>query len=691
MSILPDSTQVVPTTIDTRQLALSAILAIINSINKPIKNEERWGLTKGATNNTPKSLHDDILEALAEAYSRNRDKHISDYQARADIEAAYRSQGDQSPDRFFRLAAAHGATVTPEHRSAIKAITGGNTAPVSHKKLSPAEKVARSLDEIVYYTEAGWAFMRRKPDFSYLAGWVTEPSKNDYCIKKNITVIHGDAFCTGDGLIIVPMHGAFDPIRVTGWQTIYRDKKLFEAGQPTKGQFAVIGEVVDAEVVLVCEGWATGQALYKATGLPVACALSLNNMIHVAVGLLHCEGEILARSVLICADTGHDAQMQELVNGLRWNGYEAKWCRPLSDSSNYDFWDMSNEDGAEAVKNIVAAALERFSSDPEQPKTSGKTFINSLPDLMLNNAAAKALVKRLITEKSLSSLTGPTMSGKSFVAVGLAWCIAQGLDFHGRKTRQANVLYIAGEGNYGLKARFKALQVREGLAEMPANLFVTSGPINLLDDTECQAMAAFIIENDIELVIVDTLARSFSADENSAKDMGYAISNLTKYFIGNGAAVLLVHHTGHGDQSRARGSSVFRASLDMEIGVEALEGGLKLKCWKAKDFEPWPDEYYNFESIDTGLIEEDGDSVTSLILSRGDTPAPKAVVLTKAQEKIVWTLKGLIQPFNFELALSGVESLLSKDIHKRQTLRRLLDRLIKSGELIESYEFFSFI
>ena len=357
---------------------------------------------------------------------------------------------------------------------------------------------------------------------------------------------------------------------------------------------------------------------------------------------------------------------------------------------NSDFWDIFNEEGADVVKDIVNAALKDY-SDPEQPKTSGKTFINSLPDLMRNVTAAKALVKRLITEKSLSSLTGPTMSGKSFVAVNLAWCIAQGLDFHGRKTRQANVLYIAGEGNYGLKARFKALLVKDGLAEMPANLFVTSGPINLLDDIECQAMAAFIIESDIELVIVDTFARCFAADENSAKDMGLAISNLTKYFIGSGAAVMLVHHTGHGDQSRARGSSVFRASLDLEIGVEALEGGLKLKCWKAKDFEPWQDEYYNFESVDTGLIEEDGDPVTSWVLSRCDTPAPKAAVLTKAQEKIVWALKGLIQPFNFELALSGVESLLSKDIHKRQTLRRLLDRLIKSGELIESYEFFSFI
>ena len=336
MSILPDSTQVVPTTIDTRQLALSAILAVISSINKPIKNEKRWALTKGATNNVPEALHEPILDDLAQAYSRNREKPISDYQARAEIEAAYRSEGDHTINRFLRVATELGATVTSEHRAAIKAVTGDSTSTVPHKKLSPEEKVARSLDECLDYAEAGWRFMQRKPEgstsnhltrLSMGRDWSVDPSKNEYCIKKNISEIHGDAFCC-DGAVIVPMHGAWDPEDITGWQSIYADKKLFEKGQPTKGQAAFIGEVVDAEVVLVCEGWATGQALYKATGLPVACALSLNNMIHVAAGLVHCEAGVVARLVMICADTGHDAQMQELVNGLRWNGYKAKWCKP---------------------------------------------------------------------------------------------------------------------------------------------------------------------------------------------------------------------------------------------------------------------------------------------------------------------------------------------------------------------------
>jgi putative DNA primase/helicase len=32
-----------------------------------------------------------------------------------------------------------------------------------------------------------------------------------------------------------------------------------------------------------------------------------------------------------------------------------------------------------------------------------------------------------------------------------------------------------------------------------------------------------------------------------------------------GAAVLLVHHSGHGDKDRARGSSAIRAAVDVEL------------------------------------------------------------------------------------------------------------------------------
>jgi hypothetical protein len=281
------------------------------------------------------------------------------------------------------------------------------------------------------------------------------------------------------------------------------------------------------------------------------------------------------------------------------------------------------------------------------------------------------------------------MSYKSFVAVCAAFCIATGRSFHGRKTRQANVLYVAGEGYHGLKARFKALLIESGLTAMPENLYITNGPIDLLSPEAVAMIKKFIIENNIELIVVDTFARCFAADENSARDMGLAIQALTNELIAAGAAILLVHHTGHGDQSRARGSSSYRAALDVEIGVERVDGGVRLKCWKSKDFEAWPDESYKIKVIDTGFKDEDNEPVTSLVLEQCDAPAPKPLELNSEQKRIVATLKGLIQPFNLELAISNVDCLITSS-NRKQTLKRLLERLMKSKELIEIEGFYSF-
>ncbi|MCX7102602.1 MAG: AAA family ATPase [Methylobacter sp.] len=336
---------------------------------------------------------------------------------------------------------------------------------------------------------------------------------------------------------------------------------------------------------------------------------------------------------------------------------------------------MLNNSGIEAVKNFLDDKIDRF-HELNLPEP-GKAFINPLVELMKNSKPAKFLIKGFIYAALLSSLTGATMAGKTFVAILAAFCVATGIPFHGRKVLQANVLYIAGEGNYGLIARFMALLIKYGLPEMPPNLFVTSGPIDLLNQKDVEMIATFIQENDIKLVVIDTFARSFAADENSAKDMGAAIAAITKYFIGTGAAVLMVHHTGHGDQSRARGSSSFRAALDTEIGVEKVDGGLKLKCWKAKDFEPWPDENYKFTVVDTGILDEDGLTITSLVLEPDSNPK-KQISLSRADSELWNALRNIGKTFTDEEAKRFTYGLIRVK-NKGQALVRLITKLIEQG------------
>jgi RecA-family ATPase len=42
-------------------------------------------------------------------------------------------------------------------------------------------------------------------------------------------------------------------------------------------------------------------------------------------------------------------------------------------------------------------------------------------------------------------------------------------------------------------------------------------------------------------------------DESSSKDIGKFIKNLDLHIKSLGAAILIVHHSGHGDKERSRG------------------------------------------------------------------------------------------------------------------------------------------
>ncbi|MEY3289269.1 MAG: hypothetical protein RLZZ419_1511 [Pseudomonadota bacterium] len=681
--------------------ALPALIGVINSITKPLKNTERWQLVRGACSQTPLEWHPQLKAAFVNRYVHNRGKPTNDREAEAAIESAYLSSGNQDIKTFYRVASALGAICTYETKLLIESVTGNVTLPpAEHRKLTPEQKTERALDESLDHAERGYQFMgcndpdelfpiKRRDNLRSMREQARSPSDSPYLVGKGINTIEGDAFIYGDRLI-VPIYSPWHPEAegVTGYQTIYPDgTKRFLKGQPTIGQAAFIGDVTDCQVILVCEGWATGQRVYEATSLPVAAVLSLGNIHAVAAGLLNPEGDTAVRSVLICADTGHDAKMQEVVDSLRAYGFSAKWCKPSSLQDNYDFDDQYRELGIDSVKQVIMGALAN-PRDPNEPEHKAK-FIQSLPELMTGGKPAKSLVKGVIYEKSLNSLTGPTMSYKSFIAVKMSFCIATGQEFFSRKVRQANVLYIAGEGHYGLKARFRSLQIESGLQKMPDNLFISNGPIDLLNLDDVATTRKFIEDNNIELIVVDTFARCYIGDENSSKEMGQAIQALTTQFIAVGAAVLLVHHTGHGDQTRARGSSAFRASLDVEIGVERTAVGLKLKCWKSKDFEAWPDENYRTVVVETGLLDEDGEIITSLVLEPCEASSPKPLELNPEQKRIVSTLTGLIQPFNFELALSNVNSLIT-DRQKTRTLTRLIERLLKSQQLIESEGFYSF-
>ena len=82
-----------------------------------------------------------------------------------------------------------------------------------------------------------------------------------------------------------------------------------------------------------------------------------------------------------------------------------------------------------------------------------------------------------------------------------------------------------------------------------------------------------------------------------------------------GCAVQIVHHTGHGEQQRARGSSAFFAALDSEITIKQT-GTLvvELENTKSKDSEAFDPVRLKLDKVTiNGVNDRHGRPVTSLV------------------------------------------------------------------------------
>ncbi|MFC1993061.1 AAA family ATPase [Chloroflexota bacterium] len=128
------------------------------------------------------------------------------------------------------------------------------------------------------------------------------------------------------------------------------------------------------------------------------------------------------------------------------------------------------------------------------------------------------LVKDLIITPGLVVIAGKKKSGKSWMTLQLAQCVASGTPFLGKKTKKGNVVYLALEdGERRLQHR---LEKQGANNDQPIRYSCWWPPIN---DTEgLKALVDIIRAKTPALVVIDTLAsaRGKGVKENEADSMG---------------------------------------------------------------------------------------------------------------------------------------------------------------------------
>lgn len=182
----------------------------------------------------------------------------------------------------------------------------------------------------------------------------------------------------------------------------------------------------------------------------------------------------------------------------------------------------------------------------------------------------KWLIRDLLPAATMGVIYGAPGSGKSFIAIDLMACVARGERWNGRKVRKGRVVYIAAEGEAGLRKRADAYMRHFGLGdEDVADFLFHPGAINLLSDDWKPFSKVVEAAGGADVVVVDTLAQSMAGgDENTSEDMGKVIRAAQNLHAATGAMVILIHHSGKDTSRGARGWSGLKGAVDVELTVE---------------------------------------------------------------------------------------------------------------------------
>jgi hypothetical protein len=277
------------------------------------------------------------------------------------------------------------------------------------------------------------------------------------------------------------------------------------------------------------------------------------------------------------------------------------------------------------------STLERLEADARQPANAN----NSARRLRIIDAkdikrvlSSNYIVKTVITRNTRAVIYGSWSTGKTFLAIDLAMCVATGREWCGKRVRQGQVVYVAAEAGATIQNRIEAWKDERWDGQEDIWLRLVPDRIDLSNPLSVDENELIAIIDKADLVVIDTVAATIgNLDENKANDVGKYMNAVARIQKACECTVLLVHHTGKDTSRGMRGSSNFGGDVDTAIFIEKEEDGeiATVYCPKQRDgarFEPM-----NFMLREVVLGEDDdGDDVTTCVIDLTDPPekAPQA-------------------------------------------------------------------
>lgn len=254
----------------------------------------------------------------------------------------------------------------------------------------------------------------------------------------------------------------------------------------------------------------------------------------------------------------------------------------------------------------------------EHDRTQSENELLHPADVTLDSIlGSDYLIKGVLERQSNAVLFGHWNVGKTFVVLDMAAAIATGERWFGKRVRQGRVLYLGYEGIRAMKKRMIALRGKHPKLADRSVPFEWQAVRTPLTKPEGVAALGRILRFYAErhggapdLVIIDPLANALGGDDSDAMLMGTLNECVAALIQKQRCTVLRVHHSGHGNQDRARGHSSLPAGVDTEIRVTDQEIALT----KQRD-DVRGKFFFKLDVVTLGR-DSDGDDVTTCTVSQ---------------------------------------------------------------------------
>lgn len=315
----------------------------------------------------------------------------------------------------------------------------------------------------------------------------------------------------------------------------------------------------------------------------------------------------------------------------------------MVDEEFEDLGELTPEEQMPAERTLGAGALAR-----------------RICDVLRNPTIPRWLIPDYIERGVIALLVGKRGSYKSFIALDWAMRIAMA---------DEPVYVISAEGgDFDRRAKAWIMRYAPDRTIDSIPLYVVERRLNLSDKDGVQMIRQDCLALGIRpaLFVLDTFSKlSGGLDENENSSVkqfiGMLDNGLKRKETGFDATVLVVAHTGHSDDSRARGASALGADTDAEYIVKRNEsdGSVQVTRERFKSSPELPPVHYRPDVVDLGYSDGTGRNVTSLVLEQIEKEAESKVRARAPRGRAQQALYALIQRLAGDgraLAVSEVKS-----------------------------------